>query len=677
MNAITQSITNNEVKTKIKNYLKSFKTNNEMILEDMLEFMLYLRELYLEHYYIPQIIELYKSIKDKIDHFINVEFSKKLAEKNIDFDTLSRFNISHWYLDFYNAFSGPKMGFDFIIGNPPYLFTKYKELTQDEKLFYRKDYYGNLLDLGHGDLKKQSGKINICSLFIIKSVRLLKSTYQEEGIVSFVLPNSILRATTMDTDRKFILNETEILKIIDLGKQIFKDVTTATILLFLKKQSNQRLRDTNRITIGSFNKKKSNIQYMHEIEQSSFKHNISNVFCIYLTPRLQKIFTKIRTLSDELEIFTKAHIEGIICKKEDYDIEKNINFTDSQKNWKPFLKGRDIAPFEIKTQTKYINYDPDNLHRPREEHIFTSEQKIISQRIVGGARVLVAALDDAQHYTFSSINNFIKHRHFSYDYYFFLALLNSNLLNTFYRINYTNNSLLTVNISKTFLNSLPIYRVNFNDNREKKLYHSIVNNIQRLIEAKKIISKLLTTFDHYLLQFNMNKKVSLSSILKDSIMVKLYTLQKDPTKRIDLSTKEYIKEYKIELYEENKILILYRVKSALEFKAVLELEFKNTLLKEYFFFSMRKDTEEKKQYRSKKSVEETLKKDLFLRINSEKSNRKNLKLIEEIMNNMKSQFKVNFSNLNKKVISLEQEINKMIFELYRLDEDERQIILQN
>ena len=101
-------------------------------------------------------------------------------------------------------------------------------------------------------------------------------------------------------------------------------------------------------------------------------------------------------------------------------------------------------------------YDRDILHRARPEEVFLSDEKILIQRISGGKCPLIAAYDNEQYYTFASINNVILKTQWKDWYKYLTGLLNSQLLNVYYGLNFTNFSSLTVNIAGTFLEELPI-----------------------------------------------------------------------------------------------------------------------------------------------------------------------------------------------------------------------------
>jgi hypothetical protein len=151
--------------------------------------------------------------------------------------------------------------YDLIIGNPPYYVMKKEQV---DKSFYR------FFD----------GRPNIFIIFILKSIKLLK----KNGILSFVLPKNFLNCIYYDKTRKYIINKTEIIKIIECNDD-YIDTKQDTIILILKKRKNinnqHYILEKNGITIlGTIkNIKKLNILYnnSHTLLEKGFVVNVGNV----------------------------------------------------------------------------------------------------------------------------------------------------------------------------------------------------------------------------------------------------------------------------------------------------------------------------------------------------------------------------------------------------------------
>lgn len=101
--------------------------------------------------------------------------------------------------------------FDLIIGNPPYVVVatgtpeEFKPVT--------------------------TGRPNLYCWFIYKSIKMLV----KDGILAFVIPNSILNTSYYELLRKYIIENCEILNIIEFDKSDFQETDQTTIALIVKK----------------------------------------------------------------------------------------------------------------------------------------------------------------------------------------------------------------------------------------------------------------------------------------------------------------------------------------------------------------------------------------------------------------------------------------------------------
>lgn len=138
------------------------------------------------------------------------------------------------------------------------------------------------------------------------------------------------------------------------------------------------------------------------------------------------------------------------------DAPKNLINTINNGDYFELVEGKCIARFYIKPVNKYLNWIPSKINRTRPQHVWDAEKKLITQRISGGKKPLVVALDLTKKRTFNSVNNIILKTEYSKLYEPFEIVLNSDLINWYYANNFSNNSELTVNISKTYLEVIPI-----------------------------------------------------------------------------------------------------------------------------------------------------------------------------------------------------------------------------
>ncbi len=465
-------------------------------------------------------------LREEIDK-IEWEFIETTLKEQNNEDALKKLNEykSHkskpfflWKLYFSDVFNRKNPGFDIIIAYPPYVFTREAKFSEDFKKYVSKNYLNAEESISKSHAR-QSGKINLYSLFVIMGIKLLR----ESGSLSFIVPNNLLRTTTYDIVRKFILDTTKIMQIVDLGGGIFKDVTASTILLLLQKETLLNKKENNQIEILSniedfTNKKYSNVK----ITQNNFIKNTSYTFDITLDNKERELFQKIekdtRKLSGNNGVVI-IHAGGIATGPNKKEMIENFK---KNEMYKPLLEGKDIKPYYPNFSNKYILYNKNKLYRAREENIFLSPEKIITQRIGGGKRVVIACYDNKKFYTFNSTNTLLP-KEKAYHLKYILSILNSKLINWYYVNKFTNKSTLTVNISKTFLEQLPIKKVS---EKEQKPFIEIVDRILSITNNKDYLE-------------NQEKKAMVSALEQkiDKMVYNLYGLTQEEIKIIEESLK--------------------------------------------------------------------------------------------------------------------------------------------
>lgn len=411
--------------------------------------------------------------------------------------------------EFKDAFE--RGGFDVIIGNPPYVFTREVKFQDSFKKYVQENYFKGLESISKSHAR-QSGKVNLYAIFLIKSINLLKNN----GLFGFIMPNNLLRTTTYDIIRKFILDNCKILKIVDLGAGVFERVTASTIILVLEKESDKNKRNSNKTTIYS---DINNLSNKKEIEQKDFLENTSYTFNITSGKEDRSLLDKIEKNSVTLGEETKYIIEGIVGNRKTDVVDSPIN-----DKCKKFLVGKDIGKYKIDYKDKYIIYDKKRLHRARPEEVFTSN-KIIIQRISGGNMPLTCVLDTGKYYTFASTNLLLLKKNSNFTLEYITALLNSKLINWYYVNKFTNKSVLTVNISKTYLEQIPIKHIT---NSQQRAITELVNRMLDL--NKKLQATSANTDKHN----SLKREIEKLDRQIDEEVYKLYGLTKDEIKVIEI-----------------------------------------------------------------------------------------------------------------------------------------------
>jgi len=164
---------------------------------------------------------------------------RKTLESNIKVgnsliaNALSAAQAFLWREEFDDVFANG--GFDFVIGNPPYV-----TLRQHADFDPQESAYSDIIN----------GPVNAASLMIVRALELLKPS----GVLAFLLPKSMLFVDSYQKLRSYLLQKTHLLQLFDLGAK-FKDVRGEQVILIVKKAARQNTK--HKVCIRVFNKKGS------------------------------------------------------------------------------------------------------------------------------------------------------------------------------------------------------------------------------------------------------------------------------------------------------------------------------------------------------------------------------------------------------------------------------------
>jgi len=372
----------------------------------------------------------------------------------------------NWNKEFSGIFE--QGGFDFIIGNPPYVTLK----------------NGSDYDINDMNFRNISnGSTNAASLIVAKSFELLK----DNGVMAFVLPKTMLRVNSYSKLRSHILNRAKILHILNLGSG-FKGVKGEQIVLFLQKSDSNN--DENQISIRVISDKCLDYKSAKEftISQSVFKKY--NNFLIFDNPKIYSLIDKIESngqlLSEISDIFRG------------FSVSPTSKCVSEKKTGSglPIVKGNNIEKFRFKNG--YF-IDSSRIKLSQIKLGLMQNNKIIMQNIFSCEAGLISAVDYKKHLTFDTVTNIIlKDKKIQIKY--MHGLLNSKLINFYLMYAIYNKSKLTMHTDKIYLGKIPIIEAS-KRNQEK------IIKIVELIERNPQMIKLhLADLDKQVYRlYNVNK----------------------------------------------------------------------------------------------------------------------------------------------------------------------------
>ena len=406
-------------------------------------------------------LNLLLKIAEKRQRLPLLEQNIKCGNSLINNEAIAGDKAFDWVKRFQGIINGTM--FDIVIGNPPYI--ENRMLSQEE------------VDFFHEHFISAGGRLNTFAIFVEQGLNLLR----DGGYLGFIIHRNSIKSNYYEAFRKLILDTSSIKKIVDLKSGIFREVTGETIILILKKESNQNKRKNNKIEVLTDIQDIDNKFSTHQVDQKFFAELPNYRFNISINTNDIAILEKIRRNSIPLSEVADTK-QGIIVGDE----KKYVTKKPSSPNHKKILRGRDIGKYTLNWNGEYVLYEREILVRAREQRIFEQKQKILTQHVSGK---IVATIDEEKYFALQTINLVLTKEGTKLSLKYILALLNSNLLNFYYDKYFNMGSDFTTAVSTENLDTLPIHKINLSDIADKKNYDKIIAKVEQMLSLNKQLEK--------------------------------------------------------------------------------------------------------------------------------------------------------------------------------------------
>jgi adenine-specific DNA-methyltransferase len=406
-------------------------------------------------------------------------------------------NAFEWRFSFPDILDdeGDYIGFDLIIGNPPYgvkfdpLSIKYLESNYDAVGRAKESYIA----------------------FIQLAIRLAKP----KGIVSYIAPTGWYTGTNFDLARKYFAEYTDPLYISNLPYDVFESAWVDTSIFITQKTIQQNIvprTDAHELHVKIFNKKdkidseKAFERLCSSVTFSDWFHNGRNEFLLVANSKISALIRKIQKKGKPLSEFADIQrgVTPFVLTTEPSHPNSFAAFNGSVRKYL-FEKGTPA----------FVRYD-ETLAEYKAEKYFKGE-RILLRELISRKFELQATLVDTPFITNKSMQSILSNGVYEINY--LLGALNSALLRWYFL------SISQIAQRDDFpkivlkeTRGLPIYPVDPSDQMEMKYYNSIVEHVKQIttLRAK-----------------DATANISIQEREIDMAFCKLYGLQEDELSLIE------------------------------------------------------------------------------------------------------------------------------------------------
>lgn len=330
-------------------------------------------------------------------------------------ETRHQINVFDWNEAFPSVFE--KGGFDCVIGNPPYIFTR-ELITTSER-----NYYSTHYRLGY---EKQ----NTFMVFMEKLLALLSA----KGLGSFIVPNSWLTIESAKLLRNAFIKR--LLAVVDLNYLVFKNVSMEPSIFLISGSS------TSKETTVFRAESRSDFDNAHPVLLSPSRWlegdgRITIPRSSSVSDLLDRLISENPTVGESFDVRTglQAYERGKgVPPQTARDVKDHIFdcWEQVDDDTYPYLAGRDVGRYQLNWSGMWMRYGPW-LSQPREIGMFTRPRVLIREITGPLPRCLFTTFTTESYLSNKSILTVLDYNDSDLALKGLTAVLSSKLISLFYR----------------------------------------------------------------------------------------------------------------------------------------------------------------------------------------------------------------------------------------------------
>jgi hypothetical protein len=322
-------------------------------------------------------------------------------------------------------------GFDIIVGNPPYhQLSKDKSAPLAYRAYLKRRY------------NTSGGRQNTFIYFTHLGIELTANN----GVLSYIIPNTILTQEYYKDTRKLLLKETSLLKVVFYDKMPFENAVVENVTFIVSKHKQPDYK------ISYYISDVHSVDYNCTKQKSEFM--TSPIFAFSFNSN--NLNSKVAL--DSIKLKDICNINQAIALKGDKTL--SVKRDNPSGKYYRLLDGRNINKYSVTWTGEYLDYCLERIHSCKTKTIFEVPEKLLFRRVSAN---LIFTYDNNQYYALNTIVVVTLKGEKSISLKYLLALLNSKLLNFYYVTEHKSTKKVFSEIQARSVGELPVKHVSQNN----------------------------------------------------------------------------------------------------------------------------------------------------------------------------------------------------------------------
>ncbi|HEW79042.1 MAG TPA: hypothetical protein ENH34_03615 [Phycisphaerales bacterium] len=410
-------------------------------------------------------------------------------EPSIPDDLQRRINPFDWQTEFPEIFSRKNLGFDAVIGNPPWISLTGKfgaGIYPKVKIEYL--------------IRKFAGNTympNMYEYFVTQGLNLLAIG----GYFGYIVPDRLGFNSQFVELRNRILSQTQIISLI---YRVPFPVITADTLMFVLHRT-KKINPKSCVEIGEYRSE------LLQIPQLEFEQNPAYSFQYYDSVGAMKLIRKLECLPDLLSLSSICETTSGFGGE-----SKLLTSTKVSPTQIKTIKGHSIGRYTFK-RIYWFDFKRENITgRTTDKTKLGAKPKILLRKT--GDRIL-ATFDDSGIFPEQSLY-FLFNNRSCLDFKYLLGILNSTLVTFYYRNRLITNRRSIAQLKKVDLDVVPIRTIDFDNPEDKAMHDKMVKFVERMLDLHKKLAMAKVPAEKTRIQ----RQINTTDSAIDKLVYKLYNL---------------------------------------------------------------------------------------------------------------------------------------------------------